>query len=63
MLPVEPSNRLYPIFSDEEFAEALMHSKNIRQALIKLNLSPKGANYERAYKIAAKNQIKHILEH
>ena len=49
--------------SDEEFAEALMHSKNIIQALIKLNLSPKGANYERAYKIAAKNQIKHILEH
>lgn len=35
--------------SDEEFLEALKTSKNIRQALLKLKLTPKGANYERAY--------------
>lgn len=48
---------------DEEFAEALKTSKNIRKALIKLGLTPKGANYNRAYQIAVKYQIKHILEH
>jgi len=34
--------------SDEDFKEALRSSKNIRQALLKLGLTPKGANYQRA---------------
>lgn len=34
--------------SDEDFKEALKTSKNIRQALLKLKLTPKGANYQRA---------------
>ncbi len=35
--------------SDKEFIDALNSSKNIRQALLKLKLTPKGANYIRAY--------------
>ena len=34
--------------SDDEFVEALRESKNIRQALLKLGLTAKGANYSRA---------------
>ena len=49
--------------SEQEFAEVLQTSKNVRQALIKLNLSPKGLNYSRAYDIAGKYHIEHILEH
>lgn len=37
--------------SDETFLKVLKESKNIRQALIKLGLTPKGKNYERAYKL------------
>lgn len=37
--------------SDEQFLDALKATKNIRQALISLNLTPKGANYERAYRV------------
>lgn len=40
--------------SDEEFIEALKTSPNIRQALIKLELAPAGANYERAKALLAK---------
>lgn len=40
--------------SDEEFIQALKVSKNIKQALEKLGLSPKGANYIRAYKLQMK---------
>ena len=36
------------IISEEDFVEALKNCPNIRQALISLNLSPKGANYTRA---------------
>ena len=35
--------------SDDDFIEALKSSKNVRQALLKLGLTAKGANYERAY--------------
>lgn len=48
--------------SDIEFADALQQSKNVRQALLKLNLTPKGANYKRAYEIAMRYSIEHILE-
>lgn len=34
--------------SDEDFKFALKNSKNIRQALLKLGLTPKGGNYQRA---------------
>ena len=35
--------------SDEELYDALLETNNIRQALIKLGLTPKGGNYKRAY--------------
>lgn len=41
--------------SDNEFIEALIKCKNIRQALLYLDLSPKGANYKRAHNL--QNQI------
>ena len=37
--------------SDEELIEALQNSENIRQALIKTGLTPKGGNYKRASKL------------
>lgn len=49
--------------SEEIFAESLKNNKNIRQTLLELGLSPKGDNYRRAYDIAAKYNINHILEH
>lgn len=49
--------------SEEEFKNALIESKNIRQALLKLGLTAKGLNYSRAYEIAVKYNIRHILEH
>ena len=48
--------------SNEDFAAALSTSKNIRQALLRLGLTAKGANYARAREIAIKFDIKHILE-
>jgi hypothetical protein len=37
--------------SDEDLVEALTSTKNIRQALIKVGLTPKGMNYQRASKL------------
>jgi hypothetical protein len=34
--------------SDEELTQALHETNNIRQALLKVNLTPKGGNYKRA---------------
>lgn len=45
---------------DEQFAQILKESPNIRQALIALGLTPKGGNYERAYKIIEKYDIEHL---
>ena len=42
-----------PIVSDEDFIEALQTTPNIRQALLKLGLSPRGDNYNRAYQLLA----------
>ena len=39
------------IVSDSDFVAALNSTKSIRQALLKLGLTPKGANYERAYNL------------
>ena len=44
--------------SEEDFKKALEDSPNIRQALIKLELAPKGGNYTRANEIIAKYNIK-----
>ena len=49
--------------TEEEFVEALKTNKNVRQALIHLGLTPKGGNYTRAYELAVKYNIQHILEH
>ena len=43
--------------SEEIFKETLETSPNIRQALIKLGLAPKGGNYTRANEIIAKYNI------
>ena len=40
--------------SDEELLIAMSNSPNIRQALIKVGLSPKGGNYVRALRLTAK---------
>ncbi len=45
------------IYTDEEIIEIIKKSKNIREVLIKLNLAPKGANYNRIKIIIAKNNI------
>ena len=37
--------------TDEEMKEALKTTKSIRAALIKVGLSPRGLNYQRAYKL------------
>ena len=47
--------------SDDDFAEALKGSPNIRQALRKLGLSAKGGNYTRAREIIFKYNITHLI--
>jgi 5-methylcytosine-specific restriction endonuclease McrA len=47
--------------SEEDFVEALRTSPNIRQALLKLGLSAKGGNYQRANELIIKYQITHLL--
>lgn len=49
------------IVSDEDFVQALKDSPNIRQALLKLGLSAKGGNYQRANELIVKYQITHLL--
>lgn len=44
-------NRVSNIVSDDKFLEALETTENIRQALIKLGLTPKAGNYKRAHKL------------
>ena len=48
--------------SEEEFVHALQNSPNIRQALIKLGLTPAGGNYTRANEFIIKYQIQHLLK-
>ena len=47
--------------TDDELANALKNSKNIRQALISVGLTAKGGNYTRANEIIQKYQIKKFL--
>lgn len=51
-------NKMIP---DEEFAEALKSSPNIRQALLKLGITAKGANYTRARELIHEYNIEHLF--
>ena len=42
---------------DEDFVNALKEQANIRQALLSLNLAPKGGNYTRAKTLMQKYNI------
>jgi hypothetical protein len=48
--------------SDEEFVRELYDSPNIRQALIKLGLSAKGGNYQRARDIIFTYNVAHLMQ-
>lgn len=48
--------------TDDEFIKALQNSLNIRQALIKLGLTAKGENYQRAWELIFKHNITHLLQ-
>lgn len=43
--------------SDEELIEAIKITPNIRQALLKVGLAPKGGNYKRVYELKAKHNL------
>lgn len=53
----EESQQSPEVISEEEFVNALKEKPNIRQALIKLGLAPKGANYTRAKNLMEKYGI------
>lgn len=46
--------------SEEKFVEALQNNKSVRQALISLGLTGAGGNYDRAYDLINKYDIKHL---
>lgn len=46
--------------SDEEFVKALAENKSIRQALIQLQVTPAGGNYERAWSLIYEYDIEHL---
>jgi 5-methylcytosine-specific restriction endonuclease McrA len=46
--------------TDEEFVQALKDSKSIRQALIHLDLTPAGDNYQRAWHLIYEYDIDHL---
>lgn len=48
------------IKSEEEFVQALKDAPSIRQALLHLDLSAKGANYDRAWELIDKYNIDHL---
>ena len=48
--------------SEEEFVAALKGNKSIRQALIKLDLTPAGGNYDRAWELIYKYDIRHLKQ-
>lgn len=55
-------NKGIKIISDDNFAEALRNSPNIRQALMKLGLTAKGDNYRRAREIIFAYNIIHLMQ-
>ena len=48
--------------SEENFVQALKESRSIRQALILLDLTPAGRNYDRAYELIEKYKIMHLKQ-
>ena len=48
------------IVEDEVLVQALKDSPNIRQALIKVGMTPKGGNYTRARELIEKYKIEHL---
>lgn len=55
-------NKGTTMVSDEEFLESLRSSPNIRQALKRVGLTAKGANYQRARELIFKYQIEHLMQ-
>lgn len=51
------SHKHLDYISEEQFVEALKATPNVRQALLKLGLTAKGANYDRAYDLLNKYNI------
>lgn len=47
---------------EENFVQALQESRSIRQALLLLDLTPSGRNYDRAYELIEKYGIKHLKQ-
>ena len=45
---------------EEDFVQALQESRSIRQALILLDLTPAGKNYDRAYELIERYNIMHL---
>lgn len=45
---------------EEDFVQALQESQSIRQALILLDLTPSGKNYDRAYELIERYNIMHL---
>ena len=50
------------IVDEKEFVKALEESSSIRQALLKLGLTPKGGNYDRAHQLIIKYNITKFLK-
>ena len=48
------------IIAEEDFVQALRENLSIRQALIALNLTPAGENYNRAHELIDKYNIEHL---
>ncbi len=50
-------NQSKEVVSDEKLIDAIMETPNIRQALLKVGLSPKGGNYQRVYELKVKHNL------
>lgn len=48
--------------TEEEYRQALESNPNIRQALLSLGLNGSGGNYKKAYEVAFKYNIEHIIK-
>lgn len=55
-------NKGIVMVSDEEFLESLKSSPNVRQALKRVGLTAKGANYQRARELIIKYNIEHLMQ-
>lgn len=55
-------NKGLTMVSDEEFLTSLRSSPNIRQALKRVGLTAKGANYQRARELIVKYHIEHLMQ-